>query len=469
VVLDPGVYTSGRHYTVLTATGGVTGSYSTTILPSPGAALTFALEYEPNEIELFINSGFSHVAQTPNQLAVAKALDLSSGTASGDYGTVISQLQTLNSAQLQGAFNQLAGDIYPSISSIELQTTTAWMQLLSNRLAQQLRPVAIGGAAEETSPQAGVASGEKYEADVRLVSYQSSDGQQRVAPRLVIRQVSNTPRWTGWTQGYGLGGSVAGNGNAGGLSYGLGGSLVGVDRWLDDNTLVGVMGGYAGSSLGDRLDGAHASINGGQVGLYQLHRRGRFYVSNIDAFSGDNYRVTRPVDFGAIDRTARGASFGNQWAHYTETGLTLGSGRMRLQPFTGLQYIYLDQRGYSETGAGSLDLTTSSQHVNSVRGAFGGRIYSETIWHGVCVIPAASARYQHEWGSGAQLISSSFAGAPTTSFVTTGNYLGRDFGLFTLGATALLSERASLYGSVDNQVSANYNAVLGSGGFQYRW
>jgi outer membrane autotransporter protein len=85
------------------------------------------------------------------------------------------------------------------------------------------------------------------------------------------------------------------------------------------------------------------------------------------------------------------------------------------------------------------------------------------------VIPLAAARYQREWGSGTQLISSSFAGAPTVSFNTAGNSLGRDFGLFTLGANAILSDRSSLYGAVDSQVSQNYTAVMGSGGFQYRW
>jgi uncharacterized protein with beta-barrel porin domain len=262
---------------------------------------------------------------------------------------------------------------------------------------------------------------------------------------------------------------VAGNGNAGGLNYGVGGSLAGIDRWLDDNTLFGVMGGYAGTSLRDRLDADHATINGGQIGLYQLHRRGRVYFSNIDAFSGDNDHATRPIDFAGVSRTATGISSSNQWAHYTEAGLTLGNGSLRLQPFTGVQYIYLDQHGYSETGAGSLNLTTSGQHVNSVRGNFGARLYSERVWRGLRVIPSISARYQHEWGNGTQLISSSFAGAPTTSFVTAGNYLGRDFGLFTLSSTALLSEQASLYGALDCQVSSNYNAVIGSGGFQYRW
>jgi subtilase-type serine protease len=238
---------------------------------------------------------------------------------------------------------------------------------------------------------------------------------------------------------------------------------------MEDNLLFGVFGGYAGTTVGDRLNNSHANINAGQVGLYQVYRSGRLYLTNTDAYSGGGYQVNRAINFGTIQRTANGSSFGNQWAHYTEAGVTLGSGRYKFQPFTGLQYIYLNQQGYSETGAGSLDLTTSGQTVSSVRGNFGGRISAESQWNQVRFISTASARYQREFGDGTQLISSSFAGTPTTSFVTAGNNLGRDFGLFSLGGTALLTQRSSIFGSVDTQVAPHYNAVMGSLAYQYCW
>ncbi|HEX3655240.1 MAG TPA: autotransporter domain-containing protein [Pirellulales bacterium] len=467
VVLDPGTYTAGTHYTILTASSGVTGTYSTTILPSFGSGMFFSLDYEPGEIELILNAApgthFSASATNFNQLAVATTLDHSSIGAAGDYGTVIAQLQTLSTGQLPGALNQLAGDIYPSIGAIELQTTTTWMQLLSNRIAGQLSPASLDSPAA-----ADTAASPEYDADVQLVSYQDTSGQVQTTPRVVFRQ-RRVPVWSGWAQGYGLGGNVSGNSNAGGLNYGLGGMLLGADRWLDGNTLLGFFGGYAGTSLGDQLVGSSARLNGYQLGTYQLFRRDRCYLSNFDAFSADNYSVTRSIDFGTIARTASGSSTGNQWAHYTEAGFTLGGGRMRLQPFTGFQYIALDQGGYNESGAGSLDQSIGRTGLNSFRGSFGARLYHELTCRGIRFIPSATARYQHEWGDGTQLISSSFAGAPTLAFSTAGNYLGRDFGLFSLGTSALLSDRSSLYASLNSQVSPSYAAIMGSGGFQHCW
>ena len=131
--------------------------------------------------------------------------------------------------------------------------------------------------------------------------------------------------------------------------------------------------------------------------------------------------------------------------------------------------MYLDQQGATESGAGSFNLTTGHQIVNSVRTSFGGRVYHETTIGRVLVVPSLSARYQHEWGNGTQLISSSFSGAPTLQFVTSGSQIGRDFGLFTLGATAYMTTNFSVYGSVDAQVATNYAAVIGAGGLQYSW
>ena len=253
------------------------------------------------------------------------------------------------------------------------------------------------------------------------------------------------------------------------LNYRLGGTLFGVERWLNESLMIGLLGGYAGTSVGNHQDGSNAQINSYQGGVYELYRQDVMYFSNIDAYTGNQFNVTRPIDDGTIVRTATGNSNGNQWSHYSEGGATFEFDELRIQPFLGLQYMYLDQGGYSESGAGSLDLSTSSQTVNSLRNAIGARVYHEAMWGNVLVIPSLSARYQHEWGNGTQLISSSFSGAPTAQFVTSGNHTGRDFGLVTLSATAYVTDRFSVYAMVDTQFASSLFALIGSGGIQYSW
>ena len=116
-----------------------------------------------------------------------------------------------------------------------------------------------------------------------------------------------------------------------------------------------------------------------------------------------------------------------------------------------------------------MNLTVGNQNVNSARGSVGCRVYQAYAWNGISLIPVGHARYQREWGDGTHLITSSLSGTPTTSFVTAGNFLGRNFGLFGLGTNAVLGPRTALYGGYELQVANGYAAHMGSASFQYRW
>ena len=452
--VDQGTLTVGKHYELLSATGGLTGQY-TTVLTSPlTQRILFTEQYGASDLVVVVNSNLTSSSLSPNQRAVASVIDQSSGTATGDYANAITQLTTMGPGPLSAALNQLSGSIYGNLGTVERQTTTVQLQLISNRLAGLSAPVFA------SSNLAGRTSG------IRLVSRQATE-------ELPSESSSGSARdsryWTTWAQGYGLGGSIGGDSNAVGSNYRLGGTLFGTERWLNENLMIGVLGGYAGTTVNNRDDSSHAQISAYQVGLYELYRQDSFYISNIDAYGNSSYDVTRPLNTGNFQASASGSSSGNQWAHYTEGGLTYEIDEFRVQPFLGVQYMYLNQQGYHESGAGSLDLTTGSQIINSVRNSFGARVYHETMWGQTLVVPSLSARYQHEWGNGTQLISSSFSGAPTLQFATSGNHTGRDFGLFTVGATAYLTPRFSLFGSVDTQVALNYTALIGAGGLQYSW
>ncbi len=463
-----GSYNAGTKYTLLTASGGVHGVYSG--ISDNLANYSFLLSYDADDVFMTLlnnASNFATIAQTSNQWQVATTLDTISPTATGDMANYITQLEGLSPAQQRSVFDHLSGDIIPSISAVEIQTTTTWIQLLNNRIANQFQLASIADQSGEdvvvNAPTQGPRDGEIY-----TVAYtQPSGGRTSGQPLMRFNQVTG-PKWSGWTQGYGLGGNVASNGNAGALSYGLGGSVFGVDRWLGRNNLFGVFGGYAGSNAGDPLASGSSSINGYQVGIYGLHRFEHFYALGATGYSGDNYTTNRTINF-ATPLTAHSSYAGNQFVKYAEVGTVCQFGRTRVMPLMAVQYIYLDQQAFSETGAGVFNLSVGHQTTNSIRPMLGGRVYQEHIWRGLRWIPTAQARWQRECGDGTHLVTSSFAGAPTVAFNTAGNTLGRDFGLFSLGTNVILNSHTSLYGGYDLQVASRYTANMGSAGFQFRW
>ncbi len=73
VLASPGAYTAGTRSTILTATGGVTGTYDT--LTDNAAFVDFALDYDANNVFLDVlttSVAFASVAETPNQAAAGR-------------------------------------------------------------------------------------------------------------------------------------------------------------------------------------------------------------------------------------------------------------------------------------------------------------------------------------------------------------------------------------------------------------
>ena len=101
LVAAPGNYGTSTTYTILNATGGVSGAYSG--VSSNFAFLTPSLSYNANNVFLTLAlqgnafSGFG--GNTVNQRAVGYALDQSFASATGDFATVIGALAGLSTQQ----------------------------------------------------------------------------------------------------------------------------------------------------------------------------------------------------------------------------------------------------------------------------------------------------------------------------------------------------------------------------------
>src|SRR5262249_9229087 len=121
-VLAGGSFQPTTRYTILTAAGGLGGtafgSFSTDL-----AFLTPTLTYDANNVFLTLTNGgggggsrlgFASVAQTPNQTAVATALD--GGATSNRLVTAVLN-QSVDGARQ--AFDALSGEIYGSVHNAQ--------------------------------------------------------------------------------------------------------------------------------------------------------------------------------------------------------------------------------------------------------------------------------------------------------------------------------------------------------------
>ena len=138
---DPGVYAPSTTYTILNATGGVTGTYAGVTSNYP--FLQASLGYDTNNVYLTLKpGGFAQGAQSVNQRAVGGVLDQSVAGSSGDFATVIGTMSTLTLAQGQAAMDALSGQNYSGFGTANLGSSFLFM----NTVGQQMSAAQIGRA-----------------------------------------------------------------------------------------------------------------------------------------------------------------------------------------------------------------------------------------------------------------------------------------------------------------------------------
>ena len=394
--------TTTQDYKFMTATGDITGKYDV----YDTSLIEFTAEMRADGYYMcVVRNPFTKVAQTWNQWRISPYLESTYIGSSGDYKTVLGEMMGLSTDdEVRGAMDQLDGELYPSLSIANLQATSNFNRMV----ADQLRP--------------GVGAG--------------FYSRQRNAPgrRIVRGQCGRCNPWTGWIAGYGLGGEACSDGNAHGYDYSTGGMVLGVDRRLDFGTRFGLL--YGNGFASTRLDGlaADSSIDSHVFGMYVKRRYAGWYGTIVADMGFDNYKSRRRIAFGTLDRSAESNHHGWQSTLYQEYGRTLclGWGRY-LQPYTALQYVYIRQNDFDESGADSINLNVAGEDLNSLRTILGGRLIvnRNLPWLG-CSELAFRTHWTHELlDQTTGLVTTSLAGGGSPGFLVRGVNLGRDW--VTLG------------------------------------
>src|SRR5215813_10210494 len=141
VLAQSGTYARQTRYTILTASGGVDGQF--TDVTSNLAFLTPLLSYDPNNVFLTLirnDITFASVAQTPNQRAVAAALD-----SSPPVKPLVQAVANLTLAGTLQAFDALSGEVHGSVQTTVIDDSRYIRQAVLGRL-RQASYAGVGGA-----------------------------------------------------------------------------------------------------------------------------------------------------------------------------------------------------------------------------------------------------------------------------------------------------------------------------------
>lgn len=433
-------FAAQQTYTILSATGGVSGAYSG--VQSNNYAFLFpSLSYDASNVYLNVARSFARGGQTANQMAVGAALDAGASGATGDFANMLSTLTMMNPTTGAATLNALSGQNYSSFSSMSVQSA----QLFMNNFVGQ------------TGSSSGNAN--------RVALAEACD---------VACDTTSPAKWGAWGGAVGGLGTIAGNTNAGGLTYNLGGFAAGLDHRITPNFLVGVTAGYSTGSqwvAGFQGVGTTSTV---QAGLYGSFTQGPLYIDGLAGYAYSDNWMTRPIAVPGLNAvTAQGRTGANQFFGQIEAGyrFDLGSAAgVFVTPFARLQGATATQNAFTENGAGSLGLSVAAQTTNSLRTVFGAQLGGavDMGWRERLAMQFRLG-WSHEFADTARPVTASFIGAPAASFTTYGATPQRDGVVIGFAANTAIADGTSAYVRYEGDISGQDSSHALMAGVRLTW
>ncbi|MCI5075492.1 autotransporter domain-containing protein [Oricola sp.] len=417
----PTGFPNAQTYTILTADGGVTGTFDTVTdnLPDVDVVATYSANA--------VNIGYTRDGTGPTP---------------PNYSD-----KSILADSLEGGL--LAGRLFDEM----LQ-----MRMNGLQLAASLGGRSMDDALGYASMYAG------------LGDQDSTIGMLGAAPGVSGDDNQVWPATAFWLGGLGGYGSVNESSVSPGFDQATGGLAAGFDfaGHMGSGTLLGgIAGGYSVSNLDKRL--AAADIKTIHFGAYASFLDGPLLVSGALSYGFQNYEISRTIPIeGAAPAFAMASTSGGVFAASAQASYDIastlglgGSHGLRIAPVLSVDHVHVQRDGYVETGAGILNLTVdNSSFARTFLGAgleFAARFETAS---GMIITPSGSVKYSHGFGADAATVNSSIAGAAAADFTDVGASLGDHILDLSAGLGISVSENVS--------VNAAYRATLSSSSTSHR-
>lgn len=408
-----GKYAASTQYTILTATGGVSGAkYTAVTVDSP--FLTASLSYDINDVFLTLDrvnaNAFHNAGATPNEQAAGSGLD---SVAVGN--AVANALFGLSSPAQASALDQLSGEIHASVKGLVLEDSRYVREAINDRLRR-----AFGDA---TSPSTGEAA--------------SGAGAGL------------------WTSTFGSFGTANADGNAAQLDSKTGGVFVGADGTLADGFRLGVLGGYTRGTYDGSARNSSATADSFNAAIYSGFEAGSFGLRLGADYAVHSINTDRSVSFTGFNDQTQAAYTSRTGQVFGEIGYKIGAGSTSFEPFAGAAYVRQSTDGFAETGGVSA-LSGQTDVMAATFTTLGLRVASNFDLGTTIGTLHGSLGWRHAFGDLTPTSTMSFANGDP--FTVSGAPLAVD--------AAVLDAGIDLAVFRDVTVGASYSGQLSKSGFE---
>jgi uncharacterized protein with beta-barrel porin domain len=288
-------------------------------------------------------------ARTPNQTVLAGVLNESIPTASDEFIDKLNGLYLLSPGEGRFAMDQMSGSFYLPLAGIMLNN-----HLFANRM---LFAHADGsGFAMPSAVQSLISQVEASE-----ISQDAPGASQG------LRAAAKSPRL--WVESLIGSGKVDGNENVIGYETKKMGFVAAYDTPLSGKFKAGLSAAYNRLFLDTSDSGScQTRVDNALLGIYGGPSFGDWDITAAVQYGLDKYQTHRAVSIGPELNLAQADFDGSEISASLQiSSKLLNDPAFNLKTLFGAQYTHLSMNGFTETGAGALNLTLAGQAYDSMR------------------------------------------------------------------------------------------------------
>jgi outer membrane autotransporter protein len=451
-----------RSYSILSAAGGLSGTFNSAVAP---ALFTAGFGYTPTNVSLNLTSTISQISGlTRNESAVATALDNSFNAT----GVTFASLFGLSRAQLPAAMDMLSGEGVSGTQETAFGASSMFTSIMMDQGAfwRNRETVDVNGVTF-----AGQPLGYAAEKKSKTSDHPAFKSMPTKEPALFEQ------RWRAWLTSFD--GTTKLNGEDGigsaTLSYNTGGLAAGLDYQFAPDLLAGfaIGGSTSNFSVRDRI--MSGNLEGAHFGGYAVKTWREIYAAAALSFSTFRNSETRSIVGIGLTETAS-ASFGsNLLSGRVEAGWKQSFNWFSVTPFAAVRVSQLWQNGFTETNplpTGAIDqlgLTYNSKSVTSLPTFLGAQFDTRfTFRNGMALSPYARLSWVHEFMPD-RTIGASFIALPAAAFTVDGPRAASDAARIDAGAKLAVAPNAWVFASFDGEFSSRGQSYAGKAGAKVAW
>ncbi|OCW58562.1 autotransporter domain-containing protein [Hoeflea olei] len=417
---DGSTYLPSTPYTIVSSTGGVTGTFAA--VTESFAYLDAMLAYGSNDVTLTLTRTpvgpgpvpFADKVSTRNGKNAANAID-AMDPASALYNAAL----TLQDGETESAFAQLSGDIHANTMAGLMQRSGASRQTILNRIRG-----AFDGSGTTTGPV--TAYGEGAFGDL--------------LPR--------TLHPNAWMSGFGSWSDHDGDGNAAASSAKGGGVLFGADAPLGDGWRLGLAGGYGHDDIKSLAVNSLAKVDSYYLSAYGGRQIGPATISFGALHAFQQVETSRVVSLSSYNDTLTASYDGSTSQAFVEGAWRFERDLFHVEPYANLTYTYLHTDGFTEQGSATA-LTSGSNSYDQLSSTIGVRFDRYIAFNNMLGKLSGGLGWRHGYGDLSPQTNLAFSGSQ--SFTVAGAALARDTALVNAGISFDLTDKATVSLRYDGQ------------------